>query len=150
MKNIPKYVFRGTTINYEGGSSSQKCEYTCTTKHPVIAALFALLCAQEYPEQSVVYIFKTIKLKSLKPMGNVLKKHEEELAWPVLPKDMLELSEGYVDILDMKKVLNDFQVIVDPIVSVDNLTRLCKEATSMSDTEIETIVKALEALIKKS
>src|SRR6266571_7005016 len=113
MAKIPPYVFRGTTINFEGGSSCQKCGYTPTTKHPVKATLFALECAQRYPEKAVIYIFKTERLKNIEPLGNVLKKHEEELAWPILPKDIYKLSEGYVHVINMKQVLNNHGILID-------------------------------------
>ncbi len=49
----------------------------------------------------------------------------------------------------MKQVLNNHGILIDTLVSYDNLTRLCKETKPISQKEIENLVKALNALIQK-
>lgn len=138
---IPPYVFRGTTIGFPGGTNIQKLGYSCTTWNPIKATLFAIECARRHPETAVVYVIKTGNIAYLKPLGNVLKKYEEEVVWPILPKDLYKLSEGYVTIQNMLQALTKNGISVDGPVSLETLTRLCRECEKMTTAKIESLVK---------
>lgn len=149
MGRLPKYVFRGSTINFEGGISSKKYGYTCTTKHPVKATLFALECANHYPEQAVIYVAETKNLMHLKRTSNVLKKQEEELAWKILPKDFASLVEGYIHLGDIQKVLKTLGFDTYEIVGLDNLNRLCRETPPMSANKMRKFLQEIQPYLKK-
>ncbi len=74
MARLPKYVFRGTTINHEGNRICREFRYTCTSKDPVKATLFAMECARNYPDFAVIYIALTQNLKGLTAHANWNKK----------------------------------------------------------------------------
>ncbi|RYZ58723.1 MAG: hypothetical protein EOO14_09335 [Chitinophagaceae bacterium] len=146
---IPKYVFRGTTIGYEGGNTQRKYKYTPTSKHIVKAALFAADCANKYPTQSVVYICETATLTSFgKPSGNRLKKYEEELAWPVVPEQFYPNCIGFVYLKDLLMILTRFGIVVEPLVDKTNITELCKKVKKIPEPTIEEIVDALSAYLQ--
>lgn len=140
---ITEYVFRGTTKDFPGGTSSQKLPYTCTTKSPIIAALFALVCSKMYAENAVVYIAKKKNLNHLKPMSNVLKKYEDELAWPIRPIDFILLTEGYIPVKDLIKILAGKGIKIDTTVTLDSLTKACKASPKISKSDIEQLVKEI-------
>jgi len=61
----------------------------------------------------------------------------------ISPKEIYELSEGFVPVLQMKQVLKDYGFSIDILVSYDNLTRLCKETRRISQKEIRSIAPNL-------
>ena len=72
-----KYLFRGTTKDFEGGTNSKENKFTCTSRHPIIALFFAMDCARDYPDHAVVYITQFEKVRHLKAEPNVFKKIEQ-------------------------------------------------------------------------
>lgn len=95
----------GTTLNFEGGYISKKYHFTCASQHPVIALLFALVCAKEYPETSVIYVATMAKVGHLITEPNVFKTQEQEVVFQVSPLEFYKLSEGYVHFSEMKEIL---------------------------------------------
>lgn len=145
-----KFVFRGTTIGYEGGKHSQTLPVTCTTEHPAKALWFAMQCAAENPEIAVVYIAKMEKLAHLSILANVLKKKEEEVAFEIAPKEFYSLTEGYVHYKDLQKLLSGMGFDVYQLVRIDNLTELCSRTATISDKDLEKLVEDLEKFIKRA
>jgi hypothetical protein len=95
-KKKTEYVFRGTTIGYPGNTASQTLPVTCTSSNPVVALLFALECANSFPDDSVIYLGNMATLSSYQSHANVLAFFEREVIFALKPVDFYALSEGYV------------------------------------------------------
>ena len=149
MPTAIKYVFRGTTIGFKGGSNSQKHSIVCTSKHPAKALLFAMECANEHPDDAVVYIAKMEKVGHLKIEGNVIKKKEEEVAFAITPSDFYKLTEGYIHFKDMQKLLKEMGFDVNELVRIEKLTELCNRIKKISAGDLEKLVIRLKKFIKK-
>jgi hypothetical protein len=143
------FVFRGTTKGYLGNEKSKSIPVTCTTSQPAIAILFAMQCANEFPDDAVVYIADFQKIKSQITEPNVLKKDEKEVAFSMQPKEFISQSEGFVSIRDLRKVLEEMNISLPLLVRMDNLTRSCREARRLSSKRIIELVSRLRPLIKK-
>lgn len=149
MPTAIKYVFRGTTIGFKGGSNSQEHSIVCTSKHPAKALLFAMECANEHPDDAVIYIAKMERIGHLKIEGNVLKKKEEELAFSIAPDDFYKLTEGYIHFRDMQKLLKELDFDIYELVRIDKLTELCSRIKKISTKDLEILMISLEKFIKK-
>ena len=143
-----KYIFRGTTVNFEGGHSSKKYHFTCTSQHPAIALLFAMVCAKEYPETSVIYVAVMEKVRHLITEPNVFKRQEQEVVFQVLPLEFCKLSEGYVHFSEMQQILSKMGYKVDEIMRIDKLSEFCAKVGKMSVKDIEKVVQEIKNMIK--
>lgn len=123
---LPKYVFRGTTINYSGNPNSINVPYTSTSTHPVRALWFALECYQTHPDTSVVYVAKTDKLSGLEFGFNLLCDIEDEVSFFIQPTIFYPLCEGYVFISDFQHILKDFDIDANQSITKENLNRVLK------------------------
>lgn len=149
LTTAQRYVFRGTTIGFEGNGNSVGLRYTCTSTHPLKALWFALECYQKFPEQSVVYVADRHKLGELSTNSNHFQDYEEEIAFQILPKYFYPLCEGYLHVTDLQKIMKDQGLESYKLVRVDNLTRICKETPSLSVNEMETILECVLPNLKK-
>ena len=143
-----KYLFRGTTIAYEGGTNSREHNFTCTTSHPVIGLLFAKECANRYPDQAVIYIARMDKVEHLIVEANVLKKMEQEYVVGVTPTEFYKYTEGYVRFRDLQKILKEIGMEVTEIVRKDKLSELCKSVKKVKVKEFETLISLVQNIIE--
>ena len=146
---LPIYVFRGTTIGFEGSTASMNIPYTCTSGHPIKALWFALDCMSKNPYTAVVYLGILGKFSSQTIKGNVLNSIEEEIAFSMQPRAFYTLSEGYVHVADLQTIVK--MIGFDAYMSVrkDNLSLLCEETRPITQDEIEAIVREMRKCIKK-
>lgn len=143
---IPDYVFRSTTRNFSGRPNQ---EYTCTTKNPIKAVLFALVCASGYSAEAVVYIAQKERLKHLKPVINWFNELEEELAWPLTPTEFISLTEGYINARELARMLNNKGKNTPSSVTLGSLSQVLEEAPKISKSEIKGLVKEiLNSIVK--
>lgn len=148
MASAPKYVFRGTTLNFAGLPHSQSAPLTSVSTHPVIALWFAKECMNKNPNASCVYIAKTADLSLISTEINVLASIEREIGYKVTPSDFYKLTIGCVNVQDFQAVLTAEGINCADIVRIDNLTRLCQDSKNISVRRIEKIVKALGPYLK--
>ncbi len=146
---LPKYVFRGTTIKYKGNKNSIEIPYTCTSTHPVKALWFALECYPKNPETAVIYIAKLERLEDKKTSTNHFADLEDEIAFNIPPLSFYPYCMGYVHIFDFQGILKDFEIDGHNVVRKDNLTRLCAETRPISVNKIESIVALALPVLKK-
>lgn len=145
---LPTYVFRGTTIAYQGNTNSIKIPVTCTSWHPVKALWFALECFQKDPEKAVIYIANTNRLKSLAIGYNHLGKLENEIAFNIEPQVFYSYCLGYVHVSQFQRILKDLGIDGYNVVRTDNLSRLCAETRPISVNKIESIVTTVLPILK--
>lgn len=144
-----KVLFRGTTINFAGGNISKNFNLTCTTTHPAIALLFAMECANDYPDNAVIYIAKMETVGHLKMQPNVLKKIEQEVVLSVSPSEFFHLSEGYIYFRDFQRVLVEMGFEISEIVKTEKLSELCTKVEKITAKEMEMLMEEVKSLIKK-
>jgi len=142
---MPEYLFRGTTIGYEGGTTSQTYSFTCTSVHPIIALYFAMECSTCFPEQAVVYVANFENVKHHEAEANVLKKIEQECVLKVAPADFYPLTEGYIHYRDLQAILKEMGFDVTQVITKQNLTELCSKVPQLSPEEMESIMSRILA-----
>jgi|GEM_PF-3446199 len=145
----PIYVFRGTTIGFQGSTASMSIPYTCTSSHPIKAIWFALDCMSKNPYTAVVYLGILEKFSEQKIKANVLKSIEDEIALGMKPLEFYTLSEGYVHVSDLQSIVKSFGFDTYMSVRKDNLSLLCEETRLIDQNEIEAIVAKMRNCIKK-
>jgi hypothetical protein len=128
-RNLPVYLFRGTTIDYPGNKTSINTVSTPTSWYPVKALWFALECFERNPDTVVVYVAKTEKLAAFNPIYNVLKTVESEIGLSMLPSDFYPCCEGYIHVPDLQNFLMTYNIDAYQRARKDNITRLCAEET---------------------
>jgi hypothetical protein len=145
----PLYLFRGTTIGYQGNKAAINMPYTCTSIHPAKALWFGLECVPRYSTTPVVYLASMQNLTHLEIMQNCLAMVEEEIAFKIAPIEFYPLCEGYVFVSEMQAILNQFGINAYQIVNKGNITPLCEQTPPLGDTEIEAIVEQMRKILKK-
>jgi hypothetical protein len=148
MSHKYKYVFRGTTIEYQGGVNSKSNSFTCTSTHPVKALWFALECLYRYPEEAVVYIAEIASLDNVNRGANVLEETENEIAFMIEPAKFYKYCMGYISVQDMQTILKEAGWDSYQNVRKDNLSRLCYETLAIEYDEVEKLVKSMLPFIK--
>jgi len=146
--NLPRYIFRGTTIGYPGNHNAQTFPYTCTSLHPVKALWFALACMQYAPDDAVVYIARTEQFTGISVIYNWLKRVEDEVGLKMKPIDFYSYCDGYIHVADLQKLLKDRKIEAYNVVRIDNITRLCSETKDLSVKDIETLVFEMKQYLK--
>ena len=149
LKALPKYIFRGTTIEFPGNPNCRNYGYSCTSRHPGKATLFALDCYRTNPDSAVVYVSLVENYRSYDITANVIEKKEDEVVYEMPPLEFYPLCLGYVPVREMQKVLNELGHPVYDIARYDNLSRLCDEIRQVSAKEIDKLVVSLEPYLKK-
>lgn len=142
------YLFRGTTLGYEGGTNCRTYNYTCTTRHPFIGLLFAMECAMRNPDEAVVYIAKLEKVTHLKAEPNVLKKIEQEFVIGVAPANFYPLTEGYIHYKELQEIFKDMGFEVTQIVRKDNLSELCSKVEQMTHKQFQNLMRQIWKVMK--
>ena len=128
-----KYVFRGTTIGWQGNIASRQLPRTPTTTNPIKALLFAICCGIK----GVIYIAEVRKLKFIKADKNVLAKVEEEIGYIISPTDFILLSEGYITINDAMSIVNELKIELPIFLDKSLLDFALKNTSQISDATIE-------------
>jgi hypothetical protein len=67
----------------------------------------------------------------------------------ILPKNFPSLTEGYVHLSDMQKVLKTLGFDTYEIVGLDNLNRLCRETPSISANKMRKFLQEVQPYLKK-
>ncbi|HXB08012.1 MAG TPA: hypothetical protein VNW04_12870 [Puia sp.] len=133
---LPKYVFRGTTIGFEGNTASMNMPYTCTSSHPIKALWFALDCMSNNPYTAIVYLGILDRISGQLIKGNVLDSIEEEIAFGMKPHEFYNLCEGYVHVADLQSIVKTHGFDTYMSVRKDNLSLLCEETRQITQDEI--------------
>jgi hypothetical protein len=149
LSNTDRFVFRGTTIDYEGSKNSIALSYTSTSTHPVKALWFALECYRKFPDNSVVYVADRQRLVNLATSSNLLKDYEDEIAYRTIPRNFYPLCEGYLHVVDLQNIMRNLGIECNKIIGIDNLTRICKETSSLSVNDMETLLECILPNLKK-
>ena len=96
------YVFRGTTLGFKGGSSTNKLGVTPTTLNPAKAAIFAASAQTEYHTPGVIWICSMRKIEFARMVtGNVLENMEEEIAYSLPPAVFQDACEGFIPLYEL-------------------------------------------------
>lgn len=151
MDDLPKYLFRGTTIGFEGNKSHQIIPCTCTSKNPVKAALFALACKGKFIAEPIIYVARRERLKTVAlNQANVIGELEEEITFKIKPIDFPKYCDGYLTLEEMQQALKNIGIELNKSASVHNLSFLLEETAEVNMADIEKLYKSIEHLLKKS
>ncbi len=149
---LPEYVFRGTCLGYLGSASSRSVPYTCTTRNPVKAVLFAKHCKLHYYHNPVIYICKTKNLAHLPLLfaSRRMDEVEEAITFKLTPTDFYSYCIGYLTLNDMMEIFKSLDISVTASVNLHNLTEKCEQSVVVESNVIEIIVAQMINLMKKS
>ena len=103
-KKHNRYLFRGTSLGWEGNLANRQLPRTSVTSHPVKAVLFALCCLGN---NSVVYINTIDRIAGIPEDKNVLAAIEDEIAFEIPPNQYAAICEGYIKVDDAIKILKE-------------------------------------------
>lgn len=147
---LPKYIFRGTTLGFRGNASSNRIPVTSTTSNPAKALMFALNAGYEHKKKGIIYIAETSLIKGVaREEANWFESYEEEIGFSMKPGDFQDLCTGYVTIETMKEGLIKAGVAFSLIVNPQNLSTKIAEIGILPTAQIEKVVKIIEKQIKK-
>ena len=145
----PRYLFRGTTLGFDGNIGSRTMPYTCTTANPYKAALFAIYCRKHF-EEPVIYFAEVDSLATENhlPEGEFAVA-EEEIAWGLSPLNFAKIALGYVTLGEMTEMLRDHGFTLPASVSQSFLSEKCETMQPMDPEIIDTLVSKATKIIKK-
>ncbi len=148
---LPKYVFRGTTLGFEGSHSSKNIPYTCATRNPIKAVLFAMHCKLHYYHNPVIYIakFENIKLLPLLKATKKMDDLEEAINFMIEPNGFYQLCEGYTTLAEMKEIFKNLKIPLAASVKLENLTDKCEQAKVLEVEDIDRILLECNKTLKK-
>ena len=140
MPNLPKYVFRGSSLGFQGNDTHNEIPTTPATKNPAKALLFAM-AASKYAA-GVIYVVETTALAGITTEENWFANPEEEIGFEIKPGNFQKLSLIVSNLKTMKDALNTLAIDVhyDPSISITDQCELIEE---MLPESIEKIVQIL-------
>lgn len=144
-----RFLFRGTTLGFEGNYSSITLPRTSTSTNPIKALWFALECRSHSSVESVVYLCLPEKLIGIESSYNFFAKLEGEIAFSIKPEEFYPLCEGYIHLTDLQKIMLQFGIPTNFRVEKGNLTAFCKETPDLNADTIRAIVDEIRKYLKK-
>lgn len=142
------FLFRGTTIGFEGNQTAISFPYTCTSTHPVKALWFGLECLPRNRDSAVIYLAKMEDLVHLETMRGPLATIEDEIAFKIKPENFYPLCEGYIHVTEMQEILKLFLIDGYQLVTKKNLTSRCEETGLLTTQNIDLIVAEMRKKLK--
>lgn len=99
------FLYRGTSIDWQGGSTLNRLRLTCTSSDPLVATLFGIECLRH--GEGVVQIAPRLPLNGLIGPSNVLSSLEREITLRLLPAEFENYVVQTISAAQARDILNN-------------------------------------------
>ena len=141
-----RYLFRGTTLGWEGNKTNIELPRTCVTLNPIKAVLFALSCNGN---DRVIYITTIDRLSNINEDKNVLAKIEEEIAFEIQPIEYAKLCEGYITVDDAISILKQLNQYIPPLFDKTLFDFALRDVKKLNKEIITKFYELAQIMLKK-
>lgn len=141
-----KYLFRGTTLNWEGNDANKHLPITSVTTHPIKAVLFALCCRDN---NRVVYINTLDRVAHIPQHQNVLAVIEDEIGLGIKPIDYAQTCEGYLQVEDAITILKAMGLNIPQLLDRTLFDMALKDVKKVNGKIVETFYQMAKPYLRK-
>jgi hypothetical protein len=144
-----EYLFRGTTVGYEGSGTTNRLSITSITRHPGVATLFASEATTKSGGEGIIYVFRASDLNDLNFVGgNVLEGIEREIGVDILPLDLVNYAYASISLNGARSVLASMSppINIPSRAYKDEMNSMLESMRDMSRQEIEIFVQAARGM----